>query len=351
MVQNAGPTDKITGLSTSGGKRVSMSRQGKIGRNDPCPCGSGLKYKKCHLDREQATPIPYHESAKQLLDLRVGSKKCLHPSKGTPCSGKVIRAHTISRSIALSKIGRVGMVYQLDANPFSIQKHEGKPPLRLVNIASATTFTGFCSAHDSELFEPIDKGTLVPTKEQIFLLHFRALCRELYVKRPIPATNELLRDADRGKPVDIQRMVQGYVTARGAAIDESLRQLEKDKLACDQARATADYRVLSGAFVHFRDTPTVACSGYTQPSFNFAGNEIQDVTDMSKPYLNLSFTLVPNGNGAIAVFTWLDDADLPCRAFVQSFMNLVTSAKLTPWSSMFSIRLKTLQSSRTGGKV
>jgi uncharacterized protein YecA (UPF0149 family) len=23
--------------------------QAKIGRNDPCFCGSGLKYKKCHL--------------------------------------------------------------------------------------------------------------------------------------------------------------------------------------------------------------------------------------------------------------------------------------------------------------
>jgi uncharacterized protein len=23
----------------------------KIGRNDPCPCGSGLKYKKCCLDK------------------------------------------------------------------------------------------------------------------------------------------------------------------------------------------------------------------------------------------------------------------------------------------------------------
>jgi uncharacterized protein YecA (UPF0149 family) len=22
--------------------------QGEIGRNDPCPCGSGKKYKKCH---------------------------------------------------------------------------------------------------------------------------------------------------------------------------------------------------------------------------------------------------------------------------------------------------------------
>jgi uncharacterized protein len=26
----------------------SLARQDKIGRNDPCPCGSGLKYKKCH---------------------------------------------------------------------------------------------------------------------------------------------------------------------------------------------------------------------------------------------------------------------------------------------------------------
>lgn len=24
----------------------------KVKRNDPCPCGSGLKYKQCHLGRE-----------------------------------------------------------------------------------------------------------------------------------------------------------------------------------------------------------------------------------------------------------------------------------------------------------
>jgi preprotein translocase subunit SecA len=40
----------------SGGGRVAQpasrpaqSRQAdKVGRNDPCPCGSGKKYKKCH---------------------------------------------------------------------------------------------------------------------------------------------------------------------------------------------------------------------------------------------------------------------------------------------------------------
>ena len=30
--------------------------QPKVGRNDPCPCGSGKKYKKCHYAAHQASP-------------------------------------------------------------------------------------------------------------------------------------------------------------------------------------------------------------------------------------------------------------------------------------------------------
>lgn len=29
--------------------RLSGQRRTKVGRNDPCPCGSGMKYKHCHL--------------------------------------------------------------------------------------------------------------------------------------------------------------------------------------------------------------------------------------------------------------------------------------------------------------
>jgi hypothetical protein len=29
----------------------------KIGRNDPCPCGSGKKYKNCCLTKKSATPL------------------------------------------------------------------------------------------------------------------------------------------------------------------------------------------------------------------------------------------------------------------------------------------------------
>lgn len=35
----------------------------RIGRNDPCWCGSGKKFKKCHADRSTQSPYPYHELA------------------------------------------------------------------------------------------------------------------------------------------------------------------------------------------------------------------------------------------------------------------------------------------------
>ena len=35
----------------------------KMGRNDPCWCGSGIKYKKCHSDFDQRLEVFRHEGA------------------------------------------------------------------------------------------------------------------------------------------------------------------------------------------------------------------------------------------------------------------------------------------------
>jgi len=45
--------DKYPGLKqlVANNKRQSSAKQKKIGRNDPCPCGSGKKYKKCCLGK------------------------------------------------------------------------------------------------------------------------------------------------------------------------------------------------------------------------------------------------------------------------------------------------------------
>ncbi len=47
-------TGMNAGGETEDGKGVTVRRDGKkVGRNDPCPCGSGKKYKKCCLPREE----------------------------------------------------------------------------------------------------------------------------------------------------------------------------------------------------------------------------------------------------------------------------------------------------------
>jgi preprotein translocase subunit SecA len=35
-------------MTESSGPKSQVKNNQKVGRNDPCPCGSGKKYKKCH---------------------------------------------------------------------------------------------------------------------------------------------------------------------------------------------------------------------------------------------------------------------------------------------------------------
>lgn len=46
---------------------VDFANRKKAGRNDPCPCGSGKKYKKCCLPRDEALRVEDDEDA-ELLD-------------------------------------------------------------------------------------------------------------------------------------------------------------------------------------------------------------------------------------------------------------------------------------------
>ena len=41
--------NKITNEGDTGSKKQpKKNKEQKVGRNDPCPCGSGRKYKQCH---------------------------------------------------------------------------------------------------------------------------------------------------------------------------------------------------------------------------------------------------------------------------------------------------------------
>lgn len=121
------------------------------------------------------------------------SEECMHPDAGPEtCSGTAIRSHTVSRQSALNRIAENGHVMVLrpgsddDADP-AIRAHR-------VGVSSASTFTGFCATHDHSLFEPIDKADLVPTPEQAFLLAYRSLCRDAFMRRGLLNKTKEIRD-------------------------------------------------------------------------------------------------------------------------------------------------------------
>ena len=38
-------------------KKVPVRKAAKVGPNDPCPCGSGKKYKKCCMQKDKTTDM------------------------------------------------------------------------------------------------------------------------------------------------------------------------------------------------------------------------------------------------------------------------------------------------------
>ena len=62
-------------------KLTKIEKPGKIGRNQPCPCGSGIKYKNCCLKKKPETDI--RKDYKQRFDIHIkephqieGIRKC-----------------------------------------------------------------------------------------------------------------------------------------------------------------------------------------------------------------------------------------------------------------------------------
>jgi preprotein translocase subunit SecA len=49
LVGGGGVSAGVGALRPGQGENITIRRAApKVGRNDPCPCGSGKKYKKCH---------------------------------------------------------------------------------------------------------------------------------------------------------------------------------------------------------------------------------------------------------------------------------------------------------------
>ena len=291
------------------------------GRNELCWCGSGLKYKYCHLNRHKLDLVDLQEilqASKQVF----GKRYCLHPEASQKlCNGDIVKAHTIQKNGGLSIIARKGHVYNcMSGGGFGKTKDKNLKP-NLVGIHNASTFTGFCKHHDNEVFAPIEKYPVQFNEEHTFLLSYRALCHELFLKR---ADNQLVptrRKIDRGRSIQEQFFIQKAINDHATGVDKAIEDLNNLKELYDACLLRRDYSSVHYYIIQLHKTPEILCNAIHQPEYDFQGNFLQNLADFSHHANWLHFSMLTTNNGGAAVFSWVGE-NLICRQFIRSLHTL-----------------------------
>lgn len=276
----------------------------KFGRNDPCWCGSGIKYKKCHLEREKATPLQQWE-IEQKLRSSFADKICLHPSPGKDCGKKIIKAHTVQKNGGLNCIAKDGHVLSFQIN-FEMLNSGNIVPAK-IGINRASTFTGFCNIHDNATFEPIEKNEITFTDEQIFLFGYRALCREYYQKMGHLKTLGHIKELDKGRQFIDQVYMNKYADALSTGVNAGFRDLTEYKKFFDNKLVRKDYGKMGHCIIELNKSPSIMCTSGFNLEFDFDGNVLQSLEDPKTKMDLMTCSLIGYSDKGAIVFVWPED--------------------------------------------
>ncbi len=248
---------------------------------------------------------------------------CLHPqASAATCSQNIIRAHTVQRKGGLAAIAEEGHVLSPKLGFQNIVKNDGKIVPCLCGVKDASTFTGFCGAHDDELFSPIEKSSITLDKQAAFLLSFRAICYERLMKDAALRAIEVQRQADKGDPFEMQCAKQQSLHLIREGIKRGIRDLDGWKGKYDAAFLNGNFDDFSFYSVMFSSAlPIVACGAF-HPQFDFNGNALQIITRGESEFEHVSFNLTVVGGKSIAVLGWTGRSQGPTELFIDSFRAL-----------------------------
>lgn len=298
-----------------------------MGRNEPCWCRSGLKYKKCHLDREKQAPVNIFEVETRLIaQFREGY--CSHPDPSNdPCSPKITKAHTVQKKGGITAIAEAGHVLTVKPTMKDMIESEGHPSPRKIGINNASVFPGFCNKHDTALFKPIEGKALSLNKDTAFLFSYRAIAYERFAKEAQFKAIAAQREMDRGQSFFHQSLIQTHLNVFAAGVQVGRRDM-------DRWKAQFDARLLSGCRDDFHflavrfDTvlPIVASSAF-HPEFDVQGNPLQRLGRDSADLDHIVLNVTAFDGQTIMVLGWIGNADGPAQAFADSFMKVAQDRK------------------------
>lgn len=290
-------------------------------RNKPCFCGSGKKYKNCCLlnNKKEYNFSDIQEEYKRDWNEKI----CLAPEElKKECSQEFIKAHTISKSSNLKQISNNGHVMGFK------RVLEPKPIKRLIKIgiSKASGINMFCKKHDNELFSILEDKKFTFTNQQIFMLSYRAICKELYQKyASIKSSNMALNIAKNNNPYMI-----GLTKILLEGIKLAIRDLEIIKQIFDSNIIKKDYDNIKYYCLIIDTIPQIMTSCAYLPNRDFNKNTLFDIFDEKASYNYISVSTLALENGGAIIFSWINKDDITneyCKQFIQSIDKLSNKEK------------------------
>jgi len=240
---------------------------------------------------------------------------------GKACSRKIIASHTISRSAALNRIARNGHVYAISAEFSQLNKTGGRfiPVLKGINRTS--TFNGFCSDHDDGIFKPID--ALEPKTDSEFCcrLAYRAVSKELYLKRQMQRTPEQIALLQCGRSIEQQIFIGEYQADMNAGMLAAVRDLEAYQASLERAISSEGAGGWSHLVVKVQGVTPIATSSLFQPEENLFREKLQDLGDIETPTQAVVFSVLPLAGRGVFVLSFKHDEHY-AASFVESLLSL-----------------------------
>lgn len=255
---------------------------------------------------------------------RFSVKYCLHPSAGlNDCAGPIVKAHSVQRSGSLSRIAKDGHIYRISNDARTLKRTAGMPAAVLVGLNDASTFTGLCARHDNMSFAPVEKHQFHGDREQCFLLAYRAVLRETYVRRSAVDTGPALKAFVDTKPevtrIAKKRLISDYLEG----LKRGLQGLDEHKNVFDKMLMLRNFEDIRFALIRFREVPDLMMSSVWYPTSDFVGNILPNMNRLGQYGAipdALTFSLLGTDTGGAGVFVWHRNSDAACNQIVASLV-------------------------------
>ena len=300
-------------------------------RNKPCWCGSGIKYKKCHLQKEKELKVPsykIHNDFKNSLK----HKECKVPSELThECSDKIIKAHTISKSANLKNIAREGKVYGMTSDMLDVEGDSNPIKLALIHINQASIFYIFCSKHDKELFSPLEDVEFIFSNEQIFLLAYRTVAKAMYLKeQQVKMFSENVSTYDKSFTNKSQQTYIQLISHMFSDEESQLGDIRRIKQVFDNDLLASEHDNIKYYCILIDKVPEIMMAGVFNPDRDFDGNVLVDyVNNPSKEYNAILTSIIKIKDNGVIIFSWNSRIQSQeCDIFIQSLHNLKNEDKV-----------------------